>query len=50
MKLKDIIGSMASKFAALALALVCAGNVWATTVATEAQLRTAIAGTTSSAG
>ena len=28
MKLKDIIGSMASKFAALALALVCAGNVW----------------------
>lgn len=29
MKLKDIIGSMASKFAALALALTCAGNVWA---------------------
>ena len=43
MKLKDIIGSMASKFAALALALVCAGNVWATTVATEAELRAAIA-------
>ena len=28
MKLKDIIGSMASKFVALALALTCVGNVW----------------------
>ena len=33
MKLKDIIGSMAAKFAALALALVCAGNVWGANVA-----------------
>ncbi len=29
MKLKDIIGSMASKFAALALALICADSAWA---------------------
>ncbi len=43
MKLKDMIDSMVTKFAALALALVCAGNVWATTVATEAELRAAIA-------
>ena len=42
-RIMNIIGSLTAKFAALALALVCAGNVWATTVATEAELRAAIA-------
>ena len=43
MKLKDMIGSMVTKFAALLFAFTCAGTAWGATVTTEAELRTAIA-------
>ena len=44
MKMSKLMNSLTAKFAAVALAFTCAGSAWgATTVATEAELRAAIA-------